>query len=107
MVGHFSATGVPTVRGSGVCSEPWSSLPQPFDKLPTSRTYARCKSCGAHRDDGASITKRGYCMDCAKKIHEQQTSDLHYHRGEYFKQWRRASAAAVGAVLVDDILERE
>lgn len=46
-------------------------------------------------------------MDCAKRIHEQQTTELHYHQGEYFKQWRRAHAASVGGVLVDDILEAE
>jgi hypothetical protein len=46
-------------------------------------------------------------MPCAKRIHEQQTDDLHYHKGEYFKQWRRSMAASVGGVLVDDVLNAE
>jgi len=75
--------------------------------MPTSRTYARCKNCGAHRDDGASLSKRGYCSDCGPAIFERHTDALHYHRGEDFKKWRRAMAASVGAVLVDDILEAE
>ena len=75
--------------------------------MPTSRHYAKCKRCGARRDDGASLTKRGYCMPCAKLVHEQQTDDLHYHKGEYFKQWRRSMAASVGGVLVDDVLDAE
>ena len=73
----------------------------------TSRTYARCRRCGAHRDDGASLSKRGYCITCGKTIHNQQTDELHYHRGPYFKQWRRAMAASVGGVLVDDVLDAE
>jgi len=32
---------------------------------------------------------------------------LHYHRGDYFTQWRRAMAASVGGVLVDDVLDAE
>jgi hypothetical protein len=32
---------------------------------------------------------------------------MHYHRGHYFKHWRRAMAASVGGVLVDDVLDAE
>ena len=73
----------------------------------TSRTYARCRICGAHKNEGASLSKRGYCTDCGPKLREQQWDDLHYHRGPYFLQWRRAHAAAVGAILVDDLLDSE
>jgi hypothetical protein len=32
---------------------------------------------------------------------------MHYHTGPYFKHWRRAMAASVGGVLVDDLLDAE
>ena len=70
--------------------------------MATSRTYARCRKCGVHRDEGASLSKRGYCTKCGPALHRQQLDDLHYHRGPYFKAWRQALAASVGAVLLDD-----
>lgn len=75
--------------------------------MATSRTYARCRACGARRDEGASLSKRGYCRECGPAIRNQQNDDLHYHRGPYFRQWRRAMAASVGGVLVDDVLDAE
>jgi hypothetical protein len=75
--------------------------------MPTKRTYARCKRCGAHRDDGASLSKRGYCSDCWPAVFNAHNDSLHYHRGEAFKSWRRALAASVGGVLVDDVLDAE
>ena len=75
--------------------------------MATSRTYARCRACGAHRDNGASLSKRGYCADCGPAIHRQQLDDLHHHRGFYFQRWRRACAASVGAVLLDDLQPKE
>ncbi len=70
-------------------------------------TYARCRYCGAHRDDGADLSTRGLCATCRKERYHKQNDDLHYHRGEVFLQWRRQVAASVGAVLVDDILRQE
>jgi hypothetical protein len=75
--------------------------------MPTSRHYARCRNCGAHRDDGASLSKRGLCIPCRDAIWKREVDALHYHKGPDFKNWRRAHAAAVGGVLVDDILEAE
>ncbi len=71
------------------------------------KSYARCRHCGAHRDDGASISNRGYCSKCGPEVRERANDEMHYHTGEYFKRWRRAMAASVGGVLVDDILEAE
>lgn len=73
----------------------------------TSRTYARCRRCGAHRDEGASLSKRGYCTPCGHALRNQAIDDQHYHQGHYFKQWRRAMASSVGAVLVDDLLNSD
>jgi hypothetical protein len=28
---------------------------------------------------------------------------MHYHRGPYFERWRRAMAACVGGVLLEDL----
>jgi hypothetical protein len=74
--------------------------------MATSRTYARCRQCGARRDEGASLSKRGYCSDCGPARHKQQLDDLHYHQGPHFTAWRRALAASVGAVLLDDLQEK-
>jgi hypothetical protein len=46
-------------------------------------------------------------VPCRDAIWKQEVDELHYHKGEYFKRWRRAHAAAVGAVLVDDLLDAE
>jgi predicted nucleic acid-binding Zn-ribbon protein len=75
--------------------------------MATSRTYARCRNCGAHREDGASLSKRGYCSVCGPAIFTAHNDSLHYHQGEHFKRWRRAMAASVGGVLVDDVLDAE
>ena len=71
------------------------------------RTYLVHRPTTIDRDDGASLSKRGYCSVCGPARFEQHTDDLHYHRGEGFKQWRRAMAASVGGVLVDDVLNAE
>lgn len=71
------------------------------------KTYVRCRCCGLHRNDGASLSNRGYCSVCGPAIREKANDDMHYHRGDYFQHWRRAHAAAVGAVLVDDLLAAE
>lgn len=70
--------------------------------MATSRTYARCRNCGLHRDEGASLSKRGLCETCRHALHVQANDDLHYHRGPVFHRWRAAMAASVGAVLLDD-----
>jgi len=53
------------------------------------------------------ISWRGKCGECGPAIHEANNDDLHYHRGPYFMHWRRATAASVGAVLVDDVLRED
>ena len=69
--------------------------------------YARCKECGVERKDGADISWEGYCAVCGPKIRDQANDDMHFHRGPYFLRWRRAMAASVGGVLVDDVLDAE
>lgn len=71
--------------------------------MPTSRTYARCRNCGRHRDEGASLSKRGLCPDCGRLHLSDALDNLHYHRGPVFAAWRRGMVASVGGVLVDDL----
>jgi hypothetical protein len=73
----------------------------------TGSHYARCKCCGCERGNGVVLSWRGYCGECGPAIREQANDDMHYHRGAYFKHWRRAMAASVGGVLVDDVLDAE
>jgi len=66
-----------------------------------------CRVCRGHERDVGPISWRGKCGVCGPAIFEAQIDDLHYHRGPYFLAWRRAMAASVGALLVDDILDGE
>ena len=70
-------------------------------------SYARCRVCKAERRNGVSISWDGYCGTCGPRVREQANDDMHYHRGHYFHHWRRAMAASVGAVLVDDLLNSD
>lgn len=68
---------------------------------------ARCRYCGKHRNEVGPISWAGYCAKHGVMVRDQANDDMHYHRGPYFLHWRRAMAASVGGVLVDDILEQE
>lgn len=65
-------------------------------------TRVHCKRCKKHKGDVGDLTWRGYCETCSLIVREQVIDDMHYHRGEYFDRWRRAMAACVGGVLLDD-----
>jgi hypothetical protein len=54
-----------------------------------------------------TISHGGYCGACGPAVLMQANDDLHYHEGFYFKRWRRGCAAAVGAVLLDDLASGE
>jgi hypothetical protein len=49
------------------------------------------------------ISWGGYCGYCGPRIFERANTEMHEHRGHYFHLWRRAMAASVGAVLLDDL----
>jgi len=68
---------------------------------------SRCRVCNRHKRDVGTISHGGYCGECGPLVHIQNNEDLHYHRGFYFQRWRRACAASVGAVLVDDLVGKE
>lgn len=70
--------------------------------MATKKTYARCRNCGWHRDDGASLSKRGLCPECGHTLLSDAVDAMHLHRGPIFHRWRRGMAACVGVTLVDD-----
>lgn len=68
---------------------------------------ANCRVCGKHRDEVGPISWAGYCGEHGPGVRDQANDDMHFHRGPYFDRWRRAMAASVGAVLMDDLQPTE
>lgn len=64
---------------------------------------ATCRCCGKHKSEVGEISWAGYCGTCGPAIREAQNDDMHYHRGPYLLQWRRATATSVGAILLEDL----
>lgn len=64
-----------------------------------------CRICNKHRDEVGDLSKRGKCLDCAKARQRDSIAQMRHHKGEVFDYWRRRHAAAVGGVLVDDLLD--
>ena len=71
------------------------------------RRRACCRRCRRHRSEVGEISWAGYCIVCGVATRDEANDDMHYHRGPYFLHWRRAMAASVGGVLVDDVLSSE
>ena len=72
-----------------------------------SRYRVRCQVCGRHENEAGPISWRGKCGECGPRIAEAANDQMHYHAGPVFDHWRRRSAAALGALLVDDILRED
>ena len=66
-----------------------------------------CRACGRHVRDVGPISWRGKCGDCGPRLAMENQDALHYKRGPELTRWRRAMAASVGAVLLDDVLPPE
>ena len=66
-------------------------------------TYARCRNCGRHRDEAGTLTHTRLCMDCATRLRDENALALAAKSGPEFRRWRRAMAASVGGVLLDDM----
>lgn len=67
------------------------------------RRRAKCKRCRASASDCGPISWSGYCGRCGPEVFVANNDDLHNHAGPYFDHWRRAMAASVGAVLLDEL----
>jgi hypothetical protein len=72
--------------------------------MPRGRPAIRhCRNCGeaVERND-RSHTK--LCPKCSYDLLEENVHGLAAHAGPAFERWRRAMAASVGGVLLDDVL---
>jgi hypothetical protein len=66
------------------------------------RRRATCRVCGRHRDEVGTLTWNGYCIEHGLELKDRNARALHAKSGPEFLRWRRAMAACVGGVLVDD-----
>jgi hypothetical protein len=64
--------------------------------------YAFCRNCGRHRDEAGTMTRQRLCLDCAHELLEENIVGIATKSGPAFRRWRRAMAACVGGVLLDD-----
>lgn len=62
-----------------------------------------CRVCGEHRDVVGPMSARGKCDGCGAAHFRENYRQLHAHAGPWFEHWRRAVAASVGAVLIDEL----
>ncbi len=65
--------------------------------------YKRCKDCGRHARDVGALSWTRLCGACAAVRLTENIDGIHEHDGPAFERWRRAMAASVGALLVDDL----
>lgn len=63
-----------------------------------------CKGCRKPDSEVGPISWRGFCESCYHERVEENVEGLHTHSGAPFLRWRRAMAASVGGVLLDDVL---
>jgi hypothetical protein len=63
---------------------------------------ASCRRCGAHKSACGPISWSGLCQACAIGAVTVNVTDMHHLTGEVVQRWRRAVAASVGGVLLDE-----
>jgi len=63
---------------------------------------ATCKVCGGHKSEVGEISWEGYCIQHGVEARDRANDELHFHHGPTFEKWRRAMAACVGGVLIED-----
>jgi anaerobic ribonucleoside-triphosphate reductase len=64
-----------------------------------------CRACG-ETVDPADLSWTKQCPACGEKALTENVHGLANHSGPAFERWRRAMAASVGGVLLDDVLPR-
>jgi ribosomal protein L37E len=64
--------------------------------------YKNCRACGRHADDAGPLSHTRLCAQCGDVRNRRAALEQHHHSGEFFQVWRRALAASVGGVLLDD-----
>jgi hypothetical protein len=71
------------------------------------RRWARCRECGVHRNEAGELSWTGLCVPCGDRLRAENIMGLHLKTGYPLDRWRRAMAASVGGVLLDDVLPPE
>lgn len=66
-----------------------------------------CRSCGGHVSQVGPLSARYKCQLCGIGRMAVNATQLHEHSGPSFERWRRALAASVGGVLLDEIAEQD
>lgn len=61
-----------------------------------------CKVCGGSPEEVGDISGTGLCRKHSEERKNANNVQLNEHRGPYFDRWRRAMAASVGGILLDD-----
>jgi hypothetical protein len=65
--------------------------------------YKRCRVCGRHTDEVGPLSHTRLCAADGIERFNRNVLGLSEHRGPEFIRWRRAMAASVGGVLLDDV----
>jgi len=65
--------------------------------------YANCRGCGGTRAQVGQLSHTRLCRSCAIDAVGSNLEGLQDKSGPALLAWRRAVAAGVGAVLVDDL----
>lgn len=62
-----------------------------------------CRHCKRHVSEVGPISHSGACSECGLARMNQNILELHARSGPSLIRWRRAIAASVGAVLLDEL----
>lgn len=64
--------------------------------------YKRCRSCGRPAHEVGQLSHTRQCAACGKAALVENIVGIATKTGPAAKRWRRALAASVGGVLLDD-----
>lgn len=65
--------------------------------------YTTCKGCGKPSSEVGALSWTRLCIACSKATLESNVDQMVAREGPNFNRWRRAMAACVGGVLLDDV----
>lgn len=67
-----------------------------------------CRNCGLDsREEDIELSWTRLCPRCGRELMVENIDGLKYKAGEPLLRWRRAMAASVGGVLLDDAPDQE
>ena len=74
-----------------------------FPQMPGGRPRIKnCRNCGSLTDP-KDLSDQKLCPSCSQERLAENVYGLANHSGPAFERWRRAMAASVGGVLLDDV----